>query len=89
VTRRSRPYFEPILLPHIKDLVDILSRKVRTTHDQFLGRIMNVVAPQFVVSDIGKEFELNVEDEKGPMVVCSSDPIRHKYPVIRPLADTK
>jgi hypothetical protein len=38
-------------------------------------------------ADVGKEFELNLEDEKGPMVVVTKDPIEHKYPVVRPLSD--
>jgi len=36
---------------------------------------------------VGKEFELNVEDETGPMVVLSSDPIAGKYPVVRPMPE--
>jgi len=41
--------------------------------------------PQFTEADVGREFELNVEDEKGPMVVRSSEPIAGKYPVVRPM----
>jgi hypothetical protein len=84
----SRPILEPVLLPHIKTLSDILTQKVKELHDTFLDRVLNAIVPRFGIADIGKEFELNVQDEKGPMVVVSKDPIQHKYPVVRPLSDS-
>ena len=71
----SRPIFEPVLLPHIKALADLLAQKVKESHDNFLNRVLRVIVPQFTEADVGREFELNVEDEKGPMVVRSSEPI--------------
>jgi hypothetical protein len=81
----SRPIFEPVLLPHIKALADLLAQKVKESHDNFLNRVLRVIVPQFTEADVGREFELNVEDEKGPMVVRSSEPIAGKYPVVRPM----
>jgi len=83
----SRPVLEPELLPHIKALSDLLTQKVDEVHDKFYDRVLEAIAPRFGIADIGKEFELNVEDEKGPMVVPSKDPIQHKYPVVRRLAE--
>jgi hypothetical protein len=80
----SRPIFEPVLLPHIKTLAERLAQHVKQTHDNFLNRVLSVIVPKFTLADVGKEFELNVEDETGPMVMPSSDPIARKYPVVRP-----
>jgi hypothetical protein len=81
----SRPILEPVLLPHIKTLSDLLAQKVKERHDTFLDRVLVAILPRFGMADIGKEFQLNVQDEKGPMVVVTKDPIRHKYPVVRHL----
>jgi hypothetical protein len=50
-----------------------------------LDRVFKAIAPNFTAADVGKEFELNLQDEKGPMVVVTKDPIQHKYPVVRHL----
>jgi hypothetical protein len=84
----SRPIFNPVLLPSIKSLSDLLASEVKRSYDNFYDRVLKAIAPRFSFADIGKEFELNVEDEKGPMVVLSKDPIQHKYPVVRPLSDS-
>jgi hypothetical protein len=84
----SRPILEPVLLPHIKTLSDLLAQKVKELHDTFYDRVLKAIEPRFGIADIGKEFELNVQDEKGPMVVSAKDPIQHKYPVVRPLSDS-
>jgi hypothetical protein len=83
----SRPVFYPMLLPDIKALCDILAQKVKERHDNFLDRILKVIVPQFTEADIGKEFELNIEDAKGDMVVMAKEPIEHKYPIVRQLPD--
>jgi hypothetical protein len=83
----SRSLFEPVLLPQIKDLSEILAQKVRERHDNFLGRVLEAIVPKFTAADVGKEFELNVQDEKGPMIVARG-PIAHKYPVVRHLPDS-
>jgi len=83
----SRPILEPVLLPHIKTLSDLLAQKVKELHDTFYDRVLKAIVPRFGIADIGKEFELNVQDEKGPMVVASKDPIRHKYPFVRHLPE--
>ena len=57
----SRPIFEPVLLPHIKALADLLAQKVKESHDNFLNRVLRVIVPQFTEADVGREFELNVE----------------------------
>ena len=84
----SRPVLEPELLPHIKTLSDLLTQKVQEVHDKFYDRVLKAIVPRFGIADIGKEFELNVQDEKGPMVVPAADPIRHKYPVVRHLPES-
>jgi hypothetical protein len=81
----SRPILEPELLPHIKTLSDLLAQKVKEMHDTFYDRVLKAIVPRFGIADIGKEFELNVQDEKGPMVVASKDPMQHKYPFVRHL----
>jgi hypothetical protein len=81
----SRPIFQPVLLPDIKTLSESLAQKVEQSRDHFLNRILKVIVPQFNADDIGKEFELNVEDESGPIVVPSIEPIVGKYPLVRPL----
>ncbi len=83
----SRPILEPVALPAVKTLSEILAKSVKESHDNFLGRVIKAIVPRFGVADIGKEFELNVEDETGPMVIMTKDPIQHKYPVVRPLPD--
>ncbi len=82
----SRPILEPVLLPQIKTLSDILAQKVKEVHDTFYDRVLGAILPMFGKADVGKEFVLNVQDEKGPMVVLSEDPIQHRYPVVRHLA---
>jgi hypothetical protein len=84
----SRPVLEPELLPHIKTLSDLLTQKVQEVHDKFYDRVLKAIVPRFGIADIGKEFELNVQDEKGPMVVPAADPIRHKYPFVRHLPES-
>ncbi len=83
----SRPILEPVLLPQIKTLSDLLAQKVKELHDTFYYRVLEAIVPRFGIADIGKEFELNVQDEKGPMVVPSKDPIRHKFPFVRHLPE--
>jgi len=75
----SRLLFEPVLLPQIKALSELLAQKVNQSRDN----AFKVIAAKFTAADIGKEFELNVEDEKGPMVVVTKDPIANKYPMVR------
>jgi hypothetical protein len=84
----SRPILEPVLLAHIKTLSDLLAQKVKELHDTFFDRVLKAIVPSFGTADIGKEFELNVQDEKGPMVVPAKDPIQHKYPVVRHLPES-
>jgi hypothetical protein len=81
----SRPILEPELLPHIKTLSDLLAQKVKEMHDTFYDQVLKAIVPRFGIADIGNEFELNVQDEKGPMVVASKDPMQHKYPFVRRL----
>jgi hypothetical protein len=83
----SRPVFEPMLLPQIKALSGLLAKQVKERYDTFYERVLNAIAPRFGVDDVGKEFELNVENEKGPMVLKAADLIQHKYPVVRPLSE--
>jgi len=83
----SRPIFKPVLLPSIKNLSHLLASEVKRSYDNFYDRVLKSIIPRFSFADIGKEFELNVEDEKGPMVVPSKDPIQHKYPVVRRLPE--
>ena len=83
----SRPILEPVLLPQIKALSDLLAQKVKELHDVFYDRVLKAIEPRFGIADIGKEFELNVQDEKGPMVVPSKDPIQHKYLFVRHLPE--
>jgi hypothetical protein len=83
----SRPIFEPVLLPTIKNLSDLLANQVKLSYDRFYDRVLKALLPRFSLADIGKEFELNVEDEKGTMMIESKDPIRGKYPVVRHLPE--
>ena len=75
----SRLLFEPVLLAQIKALSELLAQKVKQSRDN----AFKVIAAKFTAADIAKEFELNVEDEKGPMVVVTKDPIANKYPMVR------
>jgi len=79
----SGPIFEPVSLPHIKTLAERLAQHVKQTHDNFLNRVLSVMVPKFTLADVGKEFELNVEDETSPMVMPSNDPIARKYPMVQ------
>jgi hypothetical protein len=81
----SRSIFEPVLLPQIKELTELLAQKTKDSHENYLDRVFKAIAPNFTAADVGKEFELNLQDEKGPMVVVTKDPIQHKYPVVRHL----
>ena len=60
-----------------------LAQHVKQTHDNFLNRVLSIMVPKFTLADVGKEFELNVEDETGPMVIPSNDLIARKYPMVR------
>jgi len=51
-----RPIFEPVLLPHIKALSDLLAQKVKESHDNFLNRILKVILPTLTRADVGTEF---------------------------------
>jgi hypothetical protein len=84
----SRPVFEPVLLPSIDRLAELLAVQVKKQSDEVFEKILRAVIPTLRGSDVGKEFELNLEDEKGPMVVRATEAIAHKYPVVRPPADT-
>ncbi len=81
----SRSIFEPVLLPQVKELTEILAQKTKESHENYLDRVFKVIAPNFTATDIGKEFELNLQDEKGPMVVLAKEPIERKYPFVRHL----
>jgi hypothetical protein len=50
-------------LCHIKTLAERLAQHVKQTHDNFLNRVLSVIVPKFTLADVGKEFELNAEDE--------------------------
>jgi hypothetical protein len=84
----SRSIFEPVLLPQIKNLTRLLAQKTKQSHENYLDRVFKVIASKFTAADIGKEFELNLQDEKGPMVVVTKNPIQHKYSVVRHLPDS-
>jgi hypothetical protein len=71
-----------------KNLSDLLANEVKRSYDNFYDRVLKAIYPRFSFGDKGKEFELNVEDEKGPMAVLSKDPIQHKYPMIRRLPES-
>jgi hypothetical protein len=81
----SRSIFEPVLLPQIKELTELLAQKTNESHEIYLDRVIKSIAPKFTAAHVGQEFELNLQDEKGPIVVVTKDPIEHKYPVVRQL----
>jgi hypothetical protein len=61
----SRSIFEPVLLPEIKELTELLAQKTKESHGNYLDRVFKAISPNFTATDIGKEFELNLQDEKG------------------------
>jgi hypothetical protein len=84
----SRPVFESVLLPRIQALSDLLANRVKERYDTFYEKVVvSAIARRFGPDDVGKEFELNVENEKGPMVLKAADLIHRKYPVVRPLSE--
>ena len=83
----SRPVFEPVLLPSIERLADQLSAQAKKQGDDLFTKMMPVIIPMLRESDIGKEFQLNVEDETGPMFVRAADSIEHRYPVVRSISE--
>lgn len=83
----SRPIFEPILLPSIRDLADRLEADVKQEIETLFKIISNAIIPMLRKSDPGQEFELNVEDENGPMIIKAADSIANRYPVVRPISD--
>jgi hypothetical protein len=52
-----------------------------------LDRVVKALISQFQAGEHAKEFQLNVEDENGPMLLATSDHIETKYPVVRPLSE--
>jgi hypothetical protein len=48
---------------------------------------MSKVLPALQQDDVGSELLLNLEDETGPMLVKSTDPIQQKYRLVRPLPE--
>jgi hypothetical protein len=76
-----------VLLLRIQALSDLLAKQVKGRYDTFYERVLNTIAPRFGLDDVGKEFELSVENEKGPVVLSAADLIQHKYPVVRPLSE--
>ena len=83
----SRSTVEPPLIPQIQALSNQLADQVRRSRDNFYKRVLNAILPTLQPDDVGKELVLNLEDEKGPMILRSTDPIRLKYPVIRPFEE--
>jgi hypothetical protein len=83
----SRSTLEPALLPHIRALSTLLAQKVAQSRENFYRRVMRTVLPALQQDGAGNEWLLNLEDETGPMLVKSTDPIRQKYSVVRPLPE--
>jgi len=83
----SRSSLEPALLPHIRALSTLLAEKVASSRENFYKRMMSKVLLAVEQDDLGSEWLLNLEDETGPMLVKSTDPIRQKYRVVRPLPE--
>jgi hypothetical protein len=83
----SRPIFEPVLLPPIRDLADLLEADVKQEAEKLFEKIVKSMIPVLRKSDKGSEFELNIEDENGPMIVRATEWVANKYPVIIPLSD--
>jgi hypothetical protein len=83
----SRPTFEPVLLPSIRRLTDLLEADVKQEIDKLFERVLKPMIPTLLKSGKGEEFVLNVGNEKGPMFVLAVDSIANKYPVVRPLSD--
>jgi hypothetical protein len=79
----TRPVFEPLLLPSIKELCDHLADKVKAERDTFFKRVMQIAGKSFELDDVGKEFVLNIEDETGSMIKRAPDSLRDKYLMIR------
>jgi hypothetical protein len=83
----SRPVFEPVMLPSIRVLADILESDVEQELEKLFEKIIKAMMSMLLKTDAGQEFELNVEDENGPMIVIAADSIANKYPVVRPISD--
>jgi hypothetical protein len=62
-----------------------LAKTIKELHDEAYDRVLKDL--RFRKTDTGKEFELNIQDEKRPIVVLTKDPIANKYRVTRNLAD--
>jgi hypothetical protein len=83
----SRPIFEPVMLPSIRDLADILETDVEQELEKLFEKFMKAMMLTLLKTGAGQEFELNVENENGPMIIKAADSIANKYPVVRPISD--
>jgi hypothetical protein len=80
----SRPIFEPVLLPSIRRLTDLLEADVKQEIEKLFEKILKPMIPTLLKSGKGKELVLNLGDKNGPMFVPAVDSIANKYPVVRP-----
>ena len=83
----SRPIFEPMLFPYIRRLADLLEADVKQEIERLFEKIVKAMILTLQKSKKGQEFELNIEDEKGPMLVQAEESITNKYPVVRPISE--
>jgi hypothetical protein len=83
----SRPIFEAVMLPSIRDLADILETDVEQELEKLFEKIIRAMMSTLLKTDAGQEFELNVENENGPMIIKAADSIANRYPVVRPISD--
>jgi hypothetical protein len=83
----SRPIFEPVMLPSIRDLADILETDVEQELEKLFEKMIRAMMSTLLKTDAGQEFELNVENENGPMIIKAADSIANRYPVVRPISD--
>jgi hypothetical protein len=55
--------------------------------EKLFEKIMKVMMSTLLKTDGGQEFELNVENENGPMIIKAADSIAKRYSVVRPISD--
>ena len=79
----SRTVVEPRLLPNVKLLAEKLHASVKMLHDKHLEKLVPYLVAEILKAGRSKEFELNIEDPNGPLLL-ECKPIRGEFPFVLP-----
>ena len=71
------------MLPNVKLLAEKLHTSVKMLHDKHLEKLVPYLVAEILKAGRSKEFELNIEDPNGPLLL-ECKPIRGEFPFVLP-----